>query len=147
MTTPSLVQTVCEIFEKCREALELDRWGISVGTEKFEIAYAKASNESAPEYRLAKIAFDPERLETGDDLQEITVHEMAHCHTWELHTLAEELADALAESAPRTHRKALRKLLREKVRQAGERCTTDVGHVYLRLLRRSGILDTPDQGS
>jgi len=132
-----------EIVAKCAEPLGLDRFTLGLANEDLSHDGASAGCEAMPEYRKAKIAIDPERLGTGEDFAEIVVHEMAHVHTWELHTLAEELAYALAESAPRSHRKALRKLLREKVRQAGERCTTDVGHTYLRLLRRAGILDTP----
>ena len=139
-----MFEVVAEIFEKCRDALGFDRHELVLVSEESDGSFTAAC-EALPEYRRAKLTFDLERMETGTDPQEVVVHEMAHIDTWELHTLAEELAIALAESAPRSHRKALKKLLREKVRQAGERCTTDVGHTYLRLLRRAGILDTPDQ--
>jgi hypothetical protein len=136
---------VCGLVERCREPLDLEHWTLRVVSG--EIPDATASCEANPEYRQAVLSFDINKMETGDDPAEIVVHEMAHCHTWELHTLCQELADALAESAPKTHRRALRKLLQEKVRQAGERCTTDVGHTYLRLLRRAGVLDTPAASS
>lgn len=142
MSSP-LFELVNEIFTKIREPLGLDRH--EVGLVNAPATDCTASCEALPEYRRATLSFDLDKMQTGVDVQEIVVHEAAHVDTWELHTLAEELADALAESAPRSHRRALRKLLREKVRQAGERCTTDVGHTYLRLLRRAGILDTPAQ--
>lgn len=143
MSDPLFV-LVNEIFTKIREPLGLDRH--EIGLVHVKEADCMASCEALPEYRRATLSFDLDKMATGVDVQEIVVHEAAHNDTWEIHTLAEELADALAESAPESHREPLRKLLREKVRQAGERCTTDVGHNYLRLLRRAGILDTPDQG-
>jgi hypothetical protein len=141
----NLNEHVQSIFEAVREPLGLDRWQIRLGAEKLEDS--RAACIAQPEYREADLYFDAEKIKTGDDLAELTVHEMAHCHTFELHSLAEELADALAESAPESHRESLRKLFHEKVRQAGERCTTDVGHTYLRLLRRAGILDNPPVGN
>lgn len=137
----SLFEHVTDIVNKVREPLGLDRYELQLAHGPME--KATASCVANPEYHQASLAFDFDKMQTGVDVAEIVVHEMTHCHTWELHTLCEELAKALAESAPPTHRRALRKLLREKVRQAGERCTTDVGRTYLRLLRRAGILDTP----
>lgn len=139
----SIHETICGLIEKCREPLAKCDWLFRIVSEDLSEASATACCEAMPEYRTAKLSFDANRLKTGDDLHEIVVHEMAHCDTWELHGLAEELADALAESAPEALREPLRKLLQEKVRQAGERTTTDVGHTYLRLLRRAGVLDMP----
>lgn len=141
----TLHDVVCGLVEQCREPLAKNNWALRVITGDLSPDHARGSCEARPEYREALLTFDFDRILTGDDLQELVVHEMTHCDTWELHTLAEELADALAESAPKHARKALKKLLREKVRQAGERCTTDVGHTYLRLLRRAGVLDTPPE--
>jgi hypothetical protein len=137
----SIHAVITDLIERCREPLAKSDWELVTISGPQEDC--TASCEAMPEYRRAKLTFDPEKLETGSDVAEIVVHELAHCDTWELHTLCEELAKALAESAPKPYRKALKKLLLEKVRQAGERCTTDVGHTYLRLLRRAGVLDTP----
>ncbi|MBA3678537.1 MAG: hypothetical protein H0W74_14290 [Sphingosinicella sp.] len=137
----TILETVSEIVDKIREPLGLDRWQIQTVSEPLEDA--RACCIAQPEYLDVVIKIDPDKLQTGDDLQELVVHEVTHLRTWEIHTLAEELANALAESTPETHREPLRKLLLEKVRQAGERATTDVGHDYLRLLRRAGVLDSP----
>ena len=131
-----------ELLDRIHEPLGLDRFEIRLVSNP-EMDDARACCEAFPEYRAAVITVNPDRLETGDDLAEIAVHEATHITTWELYSIAEELANALADSLPETHREGVRKLLLEKVRQAGERCTTDVGHTYLRLLRRAGILDTP----
>ena len=108
---------------------------------------ARAACVAQPEYREADVFFAFDKILTGDDLAELTVHEMAHCHTWPIHAVAESLANALAESAPEHLREPLRVLLGEQVREAAERTTTDVGHAYLRLLRRAGVLDTPAANS
>jgi hypothetical protein len=134
---------IVEILDKIREPLGLDRHTITPEVES--IADSRAYCMAQPEYRDAKIAFDLDKLKTNDDVQELVVHESTHLHTWELHSLAEELANALADTLPDYAREGVRKLLLEKVRQAGERVTTDVGHTYLRLLRRARVLDTPPQ--
>ncbi len=132
---------VTELIDQVREPLGLDRWQLSSAVA--ELIDARACCQAQPEYREATILVDTERLKTGDDLAELVVHELTHCHTWPIHAIAEHLANALAESAPESHRESLRKLLQEQVRVAAEQTTTDVGHTYLRLLRRAGILDTP----
>lgn len=132
---------VLATFEKIREPMGLDRWTITPTAEP--IADSRAFCVAHPEYREARIVLDFDKLQTGDDVDEIVVHESTHCLTWELHTLAEELANALADSLPESHREAMRKLLLEKVRQAGERVTTDVGQGFLRMFRRAGVLDRP----
>lgn len=131
-----------DTIAKVREPLGLDQWQLHF--EARAMPDARAACEASPEYREAVITFDFDKLKTGDDIDEVAVHELTHCHTWGLHTLAEELADALAECAPPSHRKALRELLREQVRKAAEETTVTVGHTYLRLLRRAGILARPE---
>lgn len=136
-----ILEHAAETFEKIREVLALDRHTVTFSQE--EIPDARAFCVAQPEYREGRIVFDMDKLHTGDDFDEIIVHEATHFHTWELHGLCEELANALADSLPETHREGMRKMLLEKVRQAGERATTDVGQTYLRLLRRAKVLDTP----
>lgn len=132
---------VVATLEKIREPLALDRWVIMPSIE--DIPDARAYCMAHPEYREAKIAFDMDKLETGDDVVEITVHESTHCHTWPLHALCERYANMLADVLPEPYREGFRKGLLEEVRLAGEQVTTDVGHTYLRLLRRAGVLDKP----
>jgi hypothetical protein len=140
--TDALSVLMWDTIAKLREPLALDRWAIHPVAG--DLTDARAACVADPEYREASIYMDFNRIKTGDVLDEVIVHEMAHCHTWPLHTLAESLADALAESAPEPQREALRKLLSEQVRYAAEQITTDIGHTYLRLLRRAGILATPE---
>jgi hypothetical protein len=141
---PRLTGHVRSIVDAVREPLELDRWEIRVDAGPEEEDGGRATCIPLPEYRCATINFDFDRIQTGDDLAELAVHEMTHCHTAPLHDLAIALADALADVAPKYMRKGLRKKLQEEVRLAAEATTTDVGHTYLRLLRRAGILPTPE---
>jgi hypothetical protein len=129
-------------LEKIREPMALDRWDIrpAVGP----IADARAACAAEPEYRTATLLFDLDKLQTGDVLDEVTVHEMTHCHIWPLHALAENLAMMIAESMPGPWQAAMEKGLKEEVRKAAETVTTDVGQTYLRLFRRAGILDKPN---
>lgn len=141
MTIP-LESTVLDTVNQLREPLGLDRWAFYV--ENGDAGDdARAACNAMPEYREATIVFNFDAMKTGDDLDEFVVHEMTHCHTWPLHAVAEQLANALADSLPQYARDALRKKLQEEVREAAERVTTDVGHAYLRLLRRAGVLPTP----
>lgn len=137
----TLPEQVNDILATIREPLAVDRWQVRVGNQA--LPDCRACCVAQPEYREADLFFDFEKLQTGDDLAELTVHETTHLHTWPLHALCERLANALANSLPETHREGVREMLHEEVRLAGETVTTDVGHTYLRLLRRAGILDTP----
>lgn len=137
----ALAITILDRVNALKEPLGLDRWSLLCQAGPIENATASCSAD--PEYKKACLQFDVDSMDTGDDLDEVITHEMTHCHTWPLHTLAEQLALALAEAAPKYLRKALRKKLLEEVRKAGEEVTTDVGHVYLRLARRAGILAPP----
>jgi hypothetical protein len=87
-----------------------------------------------PEYRAATISVDPDKLDTGDELDELIAHELAHAHTWPLASLAEDFAIALAEMSG--HPEPLGKCFKEQARKIEETVTTDVGHAYIRILRR-----------
>ena len=137
--TLALQDQVEAIVEAVREPMGLDRWSLRIETGALEDC--RACCQASPEYREATIRFDFDKLETGDDLTETTVHELAHCHTWPLHAVAEKLADSVADSLPKGQRDAVRAAVQEYVREAAERVTTDVGQTYLRLLRRAGVLD------
>lgn len=136
-------ERVLEIFEKIREPMALDRW--TIGLANTPSPEGRATCEASPEYREAVLNFDFDKLQTGDDLDELVVHESTHCHIWPLHALAENLAQTLAKTMPESHREPMMTMLREEVRLAAEAVTTDVGHTYLRLLRRAGVLDTPQE--
>lgn len=124
-----------------QEPLSLDRWGIQLIVD--DSIDARACCTSNPEYSEAEIRFDFSRVKTGDDLAELVVHEMTHPHVEPLGAVAIGLADLVADSAPEHLREGLRKMLLEEVRKAEERVTTDIGHVFLKLLRRAKVLETP----
>lgn len=145
MTAILFAAHIAQTLEAIMEPLGLDRW--SIRTQAGPLEDARACAEPMPEYREALLSFDLDKLKTGDDVAELVVHEATHCHTGALHDLALELADALAESAPEYQRESLRKLLKRRVNYCAEELTTDVGHTYLRLLRRAGVLDTPPRDS
>lgn len=138
---PRFAETLQTLVNTVQEPLGLDRWNLHLKVAA--IADARANCDASPEYREAYISFDFDKLLTGDDLSELGVHELAHCHTAPLGVVSWELAQALADSAPEYMREALRKLLERWVEIENERVTTDVAHVYLKLLRRAGILPTP----
>ena len=126
------------LMARVREPLGLDRWSLRL--ESGPLEDARACCQASPEYREATVKFDFDKLETGDDLAETLLHEMAHCHTWAIHAMAERLADSLADTLPKAQRDAVRATLQEYVREAAERSTTEVGQTYLRALRRAGVL-------
>ncbi len=128
-------------LEKIREPLGIDRWDIRVA--QGPLTDARAACAAEPEYRTATIMFDTDKLQTGDDLDEIAVHEATHCLVWPLHAIAENYANMIASSMPGPWQQAMRDGLLEEVRKAAETVTTDVGHAFLRLFRRAQVLDTP----
>lgn len=114
--------------------LGLEQWIITLEVGRLEDARACCSAE--PEYKTATIVFDPDKLKTGDDLQEVALHEHSHCLTWPLHILAEQQAKALSQLLPEPQRDVVSAMLAEQVRNAAEMVTTDVGFAFLRLFRR-----------
>lgn len=134
--------TVQEIIKKVQEPLGLDRWNLYLKAEKIEDG--RATCDASPEYREAIVTMDADKLFTGDDLSELTVHELAHCHTAPLGVVAWRLARALADASPEHMREGIFQALETWVEVENERVTTDVAHVYLKLLRRANILPTPE---
>lgn len=118
------------------EPLGLDRWTIYLevgpGSEEGETA----SCEALPEYKVATLRFDPDRLRTGDELGEFVAHELAHLPTWALFQLAEDYANQIASMAPEYMREALREKMLAETSRTGEDVTTQVGYTFIRLLRR-----------
>lgn len=146
MNTNRLLQPHIEaVLDAIREPLELDRWTLK--PEAGALEEGRGACSAMPEYREAALVFDLDRFQTGDDVAEMVVHEVTHCHTWPIHAVAEHLAHALADVLPEPTRDGMRKLLQEWVREEAERTTTDVAYTYLRLLRRAGVLPTPNPGT
>lgn len=134
MTEPTLPDHIIAAVDRLKEPLNLDRWFIKLEHGPLEDARAACSAE--PEYKSATIAFDLDKLQTGDELDEIIVHEMMHPHSWPIFQEAENLADLAADLAPKPMRDGLRTYLKEKVRYAGEDANTQIGFVTIKLLRR-----------
>lgn len=129
----NLPDHIIELVEKLKEPLNLDRWVIKLEHGPLDDT---AACSAMPEYKTATLGFNLEKLATGDELDEIVVHEMMHCHTWPTFDLAEALGNAMSEMAPKTMRAPLRAIWTEQVRLAGEDVNTQVSFVVLKLLRR-----------
>jgi hypothetical protein len=135
-TSPSndgLGRVIHDVIRRAQEPLGLDRWSIKIQLGQIE---DKGSCMASPEYKEALLQFNLDKFETGDEPDEIAVHEMSHNHTWAIHTEAEDLANLVADMMPEPLRDGVRKKLLEEVRRAGEDSTTQVGFTYIRLLRR-----------
>lgn len=130
MADAAMVRVFQDLVERMREPLGLDRWLIRVAVGPCEETAACAA---MPEYRTATITVDPDRLQTGDEPDELVAHELAHCHTWAAVDVADDLAILVAELM---NSEPLGKFLKEQVRRAEEDTTTTVGQTYVRLLRR-----------
>jgi len=128
-----LSKLVHDLVEKLKEPLGLDRWQIKI---EFGPGDNTAACAAMPEYQMATIAVDPDKLETGDELDEIVCHEMGHPGLWPIASVAEDMALALAESAPEHMVAPLAKLFKETVRKAEEYSATTVGRNYTRIMRR-----------
>lgn len=68
-----------------------------------------------PEYKRARIYFDLGRI-PPEELDQFIIHELMHCHVWELVNLAERLAATPTE--------------REAIRCAEERLTTVLERLF-----------------
>jgi hypothetical protein len=82
-----------------------------------------ANCDASPEYRQAKLTFDPERMPT--DLAEIDsfcLHELLHCYTWRL--------EAMAENWGRSESQYV------LVRDVAETTVTDLERAILNITRR-----------
>jgi hypothetical protein len=130
----NLAQVFESLVRRMQEPLGLDRWTIKVVSETDPDATASCA--AMPEYQQATIRVDPDRLQTGDELDEIVAHEMAHCDTWAIAHIADDLAVVLAEQLPEGSIQPWAKFLKFQVERAEETTTTRVGHTYIRLLRR-----------
>lgn len=146
----ALQEDVAAILERIREPLGLDRWNIIIANGKNTDENGnefRGGCSADPEYSAATIRLDMDAMKTGDDLEEIVIHEAIHAHIWWLMVVAENLAEAFARSAPKSHRAAIRAFAQEQVRRALEKTTTDLGHAFLRLFRRMWDAERRAQGT
>ena len=128
-----LARHVREKIAELQEPLNYAGWSILPTTGSLE---SMAACEAEPEYKRMRLFFDLEKLQTGDEVDEIIVHEMMHGHTMPTFDLAERYSDLVADMAPEHMREPLRASLHEEVRLAGEDVATQVGFVVVKLLRR-----------
>lgn len=126
----SLEDRVHELIKQYRSIMGLDPWVlhvVRVEHQEGDPEAHKASCTAQSEYRQAALTFDFNRMETGDDLEEIVLHELAHCLTHPL----EHVADTLAGDNP---------ILQEWVRHNTERTVTDIGEAFLRFARQYPVV-------
>lgn len=133
MADAPLSKVVDDLLARMREPLGLDRWTIKV---EFGPGENTAACSAMPEYETALISVDPDRLQTGDELDEILAHELAHAPIWHIAAVADAFAIALAKAMPDYLREPMAECLKEVARDAEETTATLVGKTYIRLLRR-----------
>lgn len=75
--------------EKYQQLFNLDKWGIEV---KFPRLKHTADCEAWPHYKQVVLQFDLRKID-DDIIDEIVVHEMLHCHIWELAAFALSMAN------------------------------------------------------
>lgn len=129
-----LQEEIQRVSKEIQEVLGLDRWDIRLEVSRLDDA--RACCQADPEYKNAVLTFDPEKLRTGDDLQEVIVHEHVHCLLWPLHAVAEQQSKALQALMDEDNKNAQGPMLDERVRYAAECATTDFGWVITKLWRR-----------
>lgn len=128
-----LSQVVDELVARMLEPLGLDRWQVRV---VFGPGDETAACNAMPEYRTLVLAIDPDRLSTGDELDETIAHELCHAIIWPIASMADDLVLAVVEMLPEMAGGAMARLLKEQVRKAEEDTTTHVGRMTVGLLRR-----------
>jgi hypothetical protein len=130
----NLAQVFESMVRRMQEPLGLDRWDVKVesGTDNG----TKASCSAQPQYKIASLRVDPDEMETGDELDEIAAHELAHCHIWPIAAMADNWVVLLCELLPEPFVAPFAKQFKKITEEAEEATTTRVGHTYIRLLRR-----------
>jgi hypothetical protein len=84
---------------------------------------ARATCDAMPEYKEATLTFDPDRIPTDPrELDGWIIHELLHCHTWRLESLAESWGKSEAQYA--------------YARDAAETVVTDIERIILNLTKR-----------
>jgi hypothetical protein len=106
-------QEIARRLKKLAKQLDLNDWNFELIVEdggKLEAAGC----EARPEYRDAKININLKRVK-DEEMHEYLVHELLHCHVWEIVNLAEKLATTKTEE--------------EAIRVAEERLTTQMERI------------------
>ena len=129
----SIGQYIIDKVNEWQEPLGLQGWQIHLEHGAID---SKGGCVAEPEYKRMVLSFNLDRLETGDELDEIIAHEMMHGPTWPLWETAEQIMHLALDLAPPKLREPLKAHLSEQIRYAGEDVTTQVGFTAIRLLRR-----------
>ena len=133
MPDQPLARVVDDLLAKMRPALGLDRWQITVITAAEGDDAASCSAQ--PEYRIATVHVNPDKLDTGDELDEIVAHELVHALIWPLSNAADDLRIAVGELLPEAQRGAINRYLEEQNRRAEEDAATATGRAVVTLFR------------
>jgi len=133
MADQPLSTVVDDLLAKILGPMGLGHWQVKV---LFGSGENTAAANAMPEYLILTISIDPDKLQTGDELDEILCHEASHAFTWPCAEMSEDLAIALAEMLPEPFIRPVGKLLAELCRRAEEQTTTAVGRSMVGLLRK-----------
>jgi hypothetical protein len=119
--------------DKYVHPLGLGSWRINLLSERIPNPNdGRAYCEAMPEYQQAKVVIDPEQLETGEQLSELVSHELTHCLTCPIETVADTLGTALCNALSEEMQKPFAHVLLEYIREATERTATNIGFVFHR---------------
>src|SRR5690242_9580503 len=102
-----LAKVATDLLERMRPVMGLDRWQIKIVVGPTGEDEEMAACAAQPEYRQAIITLDPDKLETGDELDETLSHELTHALIWPLSNAADDLRIAVGELLPETQRPAV----------------------------------------
>jgi len=116
--TPALLR---KRIKRLAEALGLGDWEFQIVRQEYAAKDVSdlAGCQAKPEYKSAVLYFDVARI-PPEELDSYIIHELLHCHIWELVALTDKLATTPAE--------------REAIRLAEERLTTTLERLFARLL-------------
>jgi hypothetical protein len=84
---------------------------------------SRANCDASPEYKEATLTFDPDRIPTDPkELDSWIIHELTHCVTWPLETLAEQWGRSESQY--------------QFARSTAESVVTNFEHIILNLTKR-----------
>lgn len=133
MADAPLAAVVEGLLAKMREPMGLDRWQIKL---VFGPGDDPACCAAMPEYRTATIHVDPDKLETGDEVDETLAHELTHCPLWPIASAADDLVLMVVDLVPESAQAGMARYLKEQVRKAEEDSATQLGRGFVTLFRR-----------
>jgi hypothetical protein len=88
-------QQLARRLKRLAKQLDLDHWHFELIMED-SVSAGAASCEAKPEYFTAKISINLAKV-SPEEMHGYLVHELLHCHVWEVVNLAEKLASTPTE--------------------------------------------------